>query len=56
MADDTPQEEKSERKMFPGNWKCKDCSTDITELPFPAKPDQEVRCQECHKKWKEQQN
>ena len=40
-----------ERKMFKGNWACKDCGKEITELPFepdPARLDQ-LRCRDCYR-------
>jgi len=38
------------RKMVQGNWKCTDCGTDITELPFEPSPGKPVYCRDCWKK------
>lgn len=38
------------REMVKGNWKCSDCGTEITELPFTPAPDRPIYCRECWKK------
>jgi len=38
------------RKMYQGNWKCADCGTKITELPFEPSGDRPIYCKECHAK------
>ncbi len=42
------------RQMFQGDWKCAECGTAITELPFEPSPDQPIRCRDCWMKQKEQ--
>ncbi len=40
-----------DRQMYQGNWKCSECGTDITELPFEpdsARLDQ-LQCRDCHR-------
>lgn len=38
------------RKMFQGNWKCSECGTAITELPFEPSGDTPLFCRECFSK------
>ena len=38
-----------QRRMVQGNWKCAGCGTDITELPFEPRPDQEIFCRDCYR-------
>jgi len=40
------------RKTYQGNWKCSDCGTEITELPFEPSSDNSrpVYCRDCWKK------
>ncbi|MBU1178985.1 hypothetical protein KKB69_01435 [Patescibacteria group bacterium] len=40
-----------DRPKFQGNWKCSQCATDITELPFEPDPARESQllCLDCHK-------
>ena len=33
-----------------GNWKCSDCSAEITELPFNPAPDRPIYCKDCWRK------
>lgn len=42
------------RQMYQGNWKCADCGTAITQLPFEPSPDKtdNLRCLDCFKKSK----
>ncbi len=42
------------RKMYQGNWKCSDCGTEITELPFEPSGDRPLYCRECHAKKRNQ--
>lgn len=35
------------RPMIKGNWKCSECGTEITELPFEPAPDRPIFCREC---------
>lgn len=37
-------------KMHQGSWKCSDCGTEITELPFEPSADRPVYCKECWSK------
>jgi CxxC-x17-CxxC domain-containing protein len=48
-----PKRDFAPRKMFQGNWKCADCDTDITELPFEPREGTPIRCREC---WMKQKN
>ncbi|XOB40901.1 MAG: CxxC-x17-CxxC domain-containing protein [Candidatus Nealsonbacteria bacterium] len=47
---DRPRRSFGERQMFKGNWKCADCSKEITELPFEPSEDRPIYCRECHAK------
>ncbi len=38
------------RPKVQGNWKCSECGTPITELPFEPDPDRKIYCTECWKK------
>jgi CxxC-x17-CxxC domain-containing protein len=38
------------REMVKGNWKCSECGTEITELPFEPAPDRPIYCRECWSK------
>lgn len=38
------------RQMFQGNWKCSDCDTAITELPFEPSGEQPLLCRDCYRK------
>jgi CxxC-x17-CxxC domain-containing protein len=40
------------RHMFEGNWKCAECGTDITELPFEPREGSKVYCKDCYRKMK----
>lgn len=35
------------RPMIKGSWSCKDCGTEITELPFEPKAERPVYCRDC---------
>lgn len=37
------------REMHQGNWKCSECGTEITELPFEPAPDRPIFCRDCWK-------
>ena len=45
-----PRKEFPPRQMFKGDWKCAECGTPITELPFQPDPDRPIYCRECHAK------
>jgi len=45
-----------ERKMFQGDWKCAECGTKITELPFEPSGDRPIHCRECWAKQREQRS
>jgi len=49
MAFDSDKEFKP-REMVKGNWKCSDCGTEITELPFEPAPDRPIYCRDCWSK------
>lgn len=36
------------REMVKGNWTCKGCSKEITELPFQPRDPDNVLCRDCH--------
>jgi len=38
------------REMVKGDWKCSECQTAITELPFNPAPDRPIYCKECWSK------
>ena len=38
------------RPKVQGNWKCADCGTTITELPFEPSDGKPVHCKDCWKK------
>ncbi len=42
------------RQMFKGNWKCAECESEITELPFEPSADRPIYCRDCHQKRKSQ--
>ncbi len=48
--DDRPRRDFPPREMVKGNWKCADCKTEITELPFEPSPDRDIYCRECWQK------
>jgi len=39
-----------DREMIKGNWKCADCGTEITELPFKPAADRPIYCRDCWSK------
>ena len=41
------------RPMVEGNWKCSECNTDITQLPFEPAEDRPIFCRDCWKKKRE---
>jgi len=41
------------RPMIKGNWKCSECGTEITELPFEPAPDRPIYCKDC---WSKKRN
>jgi len=43
-------EEKKDRPVFEGDWKCSECGVAITELPFQPNEDQALSCKECYMK------
>ena len=44
------QDFQNDRPMVQGDWKCAECGTDITELPFKPSPDRPVHCKDCWRK------
>ena len=51
MAFDSNREFKP-RETVKGDWKCSDCGTEITELPFEPAQDRPIYCRECWSKRK----
>lgn len=45
-----------DRPMVEGSWTCADCGKEITQLPFQPSGDRPIRCSDCHKKGREQQD
>jgi len=45
--DDSPKGDFVPRPMIKGDWKCSECQTAITELPFEPAPDRPIYCKEC---------
>jgi CxxC-x17-CxxC domain-containing protein len=41
-----------ERKMYQGNWTCKNCGNAITSLPFEPRDTANLVCIDCYKKSK----
>jgi CxxC-x17-CxxC domain-containing protein len=41
------------RPMVKGDWKCSECGTSITELPFEPAPDRPIYCRDC---WSKKRN
>jgi len=44
---DQPEGGFAPRPMIKGNWKCADCGTEITELPFEPAPVRPIYCRDC---------
>ena len=38
-----------QRKSIQGNWKCSECGTEITELPFEPAEDRPLYCRDCYR-------
>ena len=45
-----------DRPMFKGDWKCAECQTAITELPFQPREGSEVYCRDCYRNKRPQRN
>jgi len=45
-----PRGDFTPRQTVKGNWKCTDCGTEITELPFEPSSDRPVYCRDCWSK------
>jgi len=45
-----PRKDDSPREMVKGKWKCAECGTEITELPFEPSGDRPIHCKECWSK------
>ena len=39
-----------DRKMYTGDWTCKDCGAAISELPFEPRDPSTLTCRDCHMK------
>lgn len=50
---DRPRRDFAPREMVKGNWKCSECGTEITELPFAPAADRPIYCKEC---WSKKRN
>lgn len=46
--------DRAPRQMHQGNWKCAECGTEITELPFEPSGDRPVHCRDCWRKKREE--
>ena len=44
------------RETVKGNWKCSECGTEITELPFEPAPDRPIYCRDCWRNKRSQRN
>ena len=44
-----------DRKMYQGSWKCSECGTTITELPFEPSGDLPLYCRDCHRERRNKQ-
>lgn len=44
---DRPRRDFAPRETVKGNWKCSECGTEITELPFQPAPDRPIYCRNC---------
>lgn len=42
--------DKNNQTAVQGNWKCAECGTKITELPFEPAPDRPIYCKDCWSK------
>lgn len=42
------------RPMIKGDWKCSQCGTAITELPFEPAPDRPIYCKDCWRKMRDE--
>jgi len=42
------------RQMIQGDWKCSECQTSITELPFEPAADRPIYCRDCWSKRRSQ--
>ncbi len=51
--DDRPKRDFPPREMVKGDWKCSECATPITELPFAPAPDRPIYCRDC---WQKRRN
>ena len=40
----------AQRPMVKGDWKCSECQTEITELPFEPAGDRPIYCRDCWSK------
>ena len=48
--DDGPKRDFPPREMVKGDWKCSECETPITELPFQPAADRPIYCRDCWSK------
>jgi len=48
--DDDQGDNFTPRPKVQGNWKCSECGTEITELPFEPTGDRPIYCSDCWKK------
>jgi len=51
-----PEKGFAPREAVKGNWKCADCGTEITELPFQPAPDRPIYCRDCWSKRRQQRD
>ncbi|MBI2450488.1 MAG: hypothetical protein HYV47_03055 [Candidatus Nealsonbacteria bacterium] len=50
---DQPRRDFPPREMVKGDWKCSECETPITELPFQPAADRPIYCRDC---WQKRRN
>jgi len=52
--DKNPTDSGQAQGMIAGKWKCAECGTEITELPFEPSGDRPVYCRDCWLKKRDQ--
>ena len=47
----TQSDDRSERRMYEGDWTCAKCGAKITSLPFDPDPERlhQLKCRDCHR-------
>lgn len=49
MAPDEDQD-RPQRQMYQGDWKCSECGIEIKELPFEPDGTRPIYCRDCYRK------